>query len=93
MEFGFSTEGNKPCSFKLYKSDEEFLSKLATHNLTYKADRSHAIAIRATTCSSRKFTSKFMRNDVILYQADVMTVDKETRTIPKLLDAEKIKSI
>ena len=69
------------------------LPKLPTHNLICEIDlaRMDKIAIRAAACSNRKFTAKSMRDDMTLYQADVKTIDKETRTIAKLLDKEEMK--
>lgn len=43
------------------------------------------IAIRATSCSNHNFTAKSKRDDMTIYQAIVVSIDKETKAIAKLL--------
>ena len=51
------------------------------------------IAIRAAACSNRKFTAKGMKDDMTLYQARVVKIDKETKRIAKLLDEDQLKQL
>ena len=87
-EFGFSKEGEKPRCTDLTTVDNVQLSKLPTHNLICERDLSQMdkIAIRAASCSNRNFTGRSMRDDMTLYQTHVVSVEKETREIAKLLD-------
>ena len=92
-EFGFSNESEKPRCSDLTKVDPEVLSKLSVHNLLCETDLSHMdkIANRAASCSNRNFTAKSMRDDMTLYQAKVVSIDKETKAIAKLLDEDERK--
>ena len=87
-EFGFSKEGEKPRCTDLTTVDNVQLSKLPTHNLICERDlsRMDKIAIHAASCSNRNATGRSMRDDMTLYQTHVVSVEKETREIAKLLD-------
>ena len=75
------------------KVDPEVLPKLPVNNLICERDLSHMdkIAIRAASCSNRRFTAKSLRDDMTLYQVKVVNIDKETKEIAKLLDEEERK--
>ena len=40
-------------------------------------------------CPNRNFKAKSMRDDVTLYQSDISIIEKETKSIAKLMDKEE----
>lgn len=88
-EFGFSTEPKRATDLTQVPSD--ICDKLPDHNLDCERDLSvmDKIAIRAASCSNRKFTGKCMRDDMTLFQAKVVAIDDTTKKIAKLLDRDE----
>jgi hypothetical protein len=85
-EYGFSLDPKRATD--LTNVPAEVCEKLPVHNLDCERDLSvmDKIANRAAACSNRKFTGKSMRDDMTLFQANVKSIDQETRKIAKLLD-------
>ena len=92
-ESGFCSDDEKPRCTDMTKVEPEVLTKLPVNNLICERDLSHMdkITIRAASCSNRYFTAKSMRDDMTLYQAKVVNIDKETKEIAKLLDEDERK--
>ena len=91
-EYGFVTidESNQRAT-NLTKVDDDTAEKIPGHNLICERDLSHMdkLAIRAAACSNRNFTASGMKDDMTLYQTNISVIEKETRSIVKLLDEEE----
>ena len=46
-------------------------------------------AKRAAACSNKRFTGKCIKDDTVLYQTDVRHIEKETKKVAKLLNAQE----
>ena len=90
-EYGFSdasTTDSDPRATELHKLQPSDLEGLPTNNLECERDLSKfdKLARRSAASSNRKFTAKGMRNDMTLNNAGVVTVEKMTRDIAKVMD-------
>ena len=91
-EYGFVTidESNQRAT-NLTKVDDDTAEKIPGHNLICERDLSHMdkLAIRAAACSNRNFTASGLKDDMTLYQTNISVIEKETRSIVKLLGEEE----
>ena len=93
-EYGIvAVDENNKRATDLTKVDPLVAEKLPDHNLVCERDlsRMDKLAIRAAACSNRKFTASGMKDDMTLYQTNISSIEKETRAIARLLDAEEQK--
>ena len=82
------TTDSDPRATELHKLQPSDLEGLPTNNLECERDLSEfdKLARRSAASSNRKFTAKGMRNDMTLNNAGVVTVEKMTRDIAKVMD-------
>ena len=97
-EYGFQrtaeSAGNaEPRATELHKLSPEDLCNLPTNNLECERDLSKfdKLAKRSAATSNRNFTAKGIRDDMTLNKAGVVTVEKVTRDIAKVLDENELK--
>ena len=76
---------------KFCKVPDEIVENLPDHNLFCERDLSHMdkLAIRSAACSNRNFSGKWMCDDMALYQSNITTIEKEMKSIAKLMDEEE----